>query len=64
MSEGNVRFNTVGFENEEDGPYGKELDLPIEKSGLYNLNLGPSLMAENYAKNIFKVNVYIELTNQ
>lgn len=64
VSEGNIRFNTVGFDNEEDGPYGKELDLPLNKSGLYNLNLSPSLMAENYAKNIFKVTVYIKLTNR
>ena len=64
LSDGNVRFNTVGFDNEEDGPYGKDLDLPLNKSGMYNLNLGPSLMAENYAKDVFEITVQIDLTNE
>lgn len=62
VSEGNIRFSTVGFEGETDGPYGKEINQDLNHTGIFMLNLRPNLMAENYQNKQFKVTVYIKLT--
>lgn len=60
---GNVRFSTVGFKNNMDGPYGQEIDLPLNETGIYILNLSPNLMADGDPNKTITVTVDIELSN-
>lgn len=45
---GNIRFNQIIFpDNTSDGPFGKDLKIPLTQKGNHIIVVGHSLMAEN-----------------
>lgn len=57
---GNVRFNQIFMpDKSSDGPFGKDLNYDIKKTGLYKLIIGADLMAENPYKGAFTLEMKI-----
>ncbi|MDH7462967.1 hypothetical protein QEG73_16850 [Chitinophagaceae bacterium 26-R-25] len=56
----NIRFNQIFMpDKSSDGPFGKELNYDIKKTGLYKLIIGEDLMAENPYKGEFSLELRI-----
>ncbi|MDI3321617.1 hypothetical protein [Pinibacter soli] len=57
---GNIRFNQIFMpDKSSDGPFGKELNYDIKKTGLYKLLIGEDLMAEKPYRGEFTLELKI-----
>ncbi|MBV4359416.1 hypothetical protein [Pinibacter aurantiacus] len=55
---GNIRFNQIFMpDKSSDGPFGKELNYDIKRTGLYKLIIGEDLMAEKPYKGEFTLEI-------
>lgn len=57
----NIRFNQVVFpDGNSDGPFGQTLEYKLPKKGMYQLIIGPSLMANDAYTGDFLLRIKVE----
>lgn len=61
LGKGNIRFNQIIFpDKSSDGPFGMDLQMPINQKGNYILVIGHSQMADNPYYGKFKVQLELK----